>query len=207
MKPASRSISWACPTILSDISYEFSLVEEPDPSPPFEPNSAFSWLAERHLQSRVYTALDRLAPFSPIYGFGQEPMAWHSPPPSGAGNRVGLVVVEDNDGSIRQYGSNFVHREPRSSGHALPANLIERFRTATHHAQVNDAILLALDAVADDGWRRSIYQVECEGERFRTMPIYLAVVSREGGFFYCTSAHAHGPRQSRFALEFAGEVR
>jgi len=43
-------------------------------------------------------------------------------------------------------------------------------------------------------------------DRFRTMPIHLAIASCEGAWYYCTSAHAHGVMQSRLSLEFSGEL-
>ena len=197
--------SWADLEKLSDFQYELSIANEPVPIPYLDAHPAFEYIANKKLAKQLYAALDKLAPLLPFSGFDGTPLLWLSPPPSGTGNRIGLILVEDGEGRHRFFGSNFIGRSPRASGGAVPDDLLSRFLGCTGYRDTTALITEVLNAVATD-WQPAIAQVESEGERFRTMPIYLAVITRKCTAFYCTSARLEGHYQSKMSLEIFGEI-
>jgi len=199
--------SWADPSIENDFTHELQLASNPVHGYGLDPNSAFSYINSKKLHCALFRGLDAFAPLHPVPGFEPAPLLYFSPPPSGSGNRVGLVITEEAGGAHRIFGTNILHRAPSPSARPLTSDLLSKLRTSVNHSDTTSAVLSVLDAIVDEGWCAAICQVEREAERFRTMPIFVAIAATGGSHFYCTSAHAHGPRQSRFALEFAGEVR
>jgi hypothetical protein len=197
--------SWSDKSHVSDFSYELSIAREPEEIPSLPPQPAFTYLAKKRLESALYAALDKLAPLLPFPGFDGTPLLWLSPPPSSLDNRIGLILVEDDEGSHRFFGSNFIGQPPRASGTAVPDELLSRFLGCKGYIDTTALIAEVLNAVAAD-WQPAIAQVESEGERFRTMPIYLAVVTRKCTAFYCTSARLEGHPQSKMEIEFYGEL-
>ena len=197
--------SWADLEKLSDFQYELSIANEPVPIPYLDAHPAFAYITKKKLAKQLYAVLDKLAPLLPFPGFDGSPLLWLSPPPSGANNRIGLILVEDGEGRHLFFGSNFIEQTPRASGEAVPDDLLSRFLGCTGYIDTTALITKVLNAVAAD-WQPAIAQVESEGERFRTMPIYLAVVTRKCTSFYCTSARLEGHYQSKMSLEIFGEI-
>ena len=198
--------SWLDSGTSSDFQYEFSIAKEPEPIPGFKANPAFEYMNRMGLEKQLYAALDKLAPLLPIPGFDGTPLLWYSPPPSGSGNRVALVIVEDGQGTHRFYGSNIIGRSPEPSGEPVPTELFDRFIECKSYGDTTVLITKVLNSVVDTGWHWAIELVESEGERFRTMPIYVAIVTSECIAFCCTSSRVEGRHQSDMKLECYGEL-
>lgn len=200
--------SWSDPDKSSGFQYELSIATEPVPIPGLEANPAFAYLADKKLAKQLYGALDRFAPLLPIYGFHGITTHWYSPSPAGFGTRVIIVIAKDAAGTHSISGSNFIDLRPKSSGKPVPANLVDLFERCTTPSGKNALLAETLNAVITPDWYGAIDQVESEAEKFRTMPIYLAVVGGATTAFYCTSAHAevYG-HPARWDLETVAEMK
>ena len=198
--------SWSDPDKRSDFQYELSIANEPVLIPSLEANPAFAYIAKKGLEKKLYAALDKLAPLLPVPGFNGTPLLWFSPPPSGSGNRVGLVLVEDAQGNHKFVGSNFIGHLAKPIGGGVPPNLFDLFKECKSYNDATALIVGVLNGIVDIGWRWAIEKVEWEGQRFRTMPIYFAIVTRECTAFYCSSARLEGDFQSKMEIEYYGEL-
>ena len=198
--------SWSDPDKRSDFQYELSIANEPVPIPYLDAHPAFAYIAKKGLEKKLYAALDKLAPLLPVPGFNGTPLLWFSPPPSGSGNRVGLVLVEDAQGNHKFFGSNFIGNLAKPTRGAVHPNLFDLFKNCQSYHDTTALIVGVLSGIVDIGWRQAIEKMEWEGQRSRTMPIYFAIVTRECTAFYCTSARLEGDFQSKMEIEYYGEL-
>jgi hypothetical protein len=205
---ATPNNSWSDPDKLSDFQYELSIANEPVPIPYLNAHPAFEYIAKKNLAKQLYAALDRFAPLLPIYGFHGITSHWYSPSPAGFGTRVIIVIAKDAAGTHSILGSNWIDPRPKSSGKPVPANLVDLFKRCTNLSEKNALLVKTLNAVTTLDWHGAIDQVESEAEKFRTMPIYLAVVEGTTTAFYCTSARAevYG-HPARWDLETVAEMK
>ena len=203
----NQNNSWSDPDKRSDFQYELSIANEPVPIPSLEANPAFAYLADKKLAKQLYAALDRLAPLLPVVGFHGVTTHWYSPSPAGFGTRVVIVVSKDPTGTHRILGSNFIDPRPQSSCKPVPENLFERFAGCTTSTEKNALLVETVNAVITPDWHRAIDKVESEAVRFRTMPIYLAVITGTSPAFYCTSARTEScGHPARLDLETVCEL-
>lgn len=198
--------SWSDAKKRSDFNYELAYATDASSAIRRKAQPLFIWLHQKNAAAHFYKALNKFAPLRPINGLNDAPTLWHSPPPSGSDNRVGLVIAEDATGTVSIFGSNWV-RIPCPSNKPVPADVIDQLRQCNNDDDQNNLIADVIDAVAGVDWQKNIDKVEREGRRYRVMPIYLAVVGNSANFFYCTTAIVEDEHQADLSLECVCEVR
>ena len=203
--PILTQQSWGDPTKGSSFSCELESAKGTAPCQVDEITRVFQWIHQKRAVPLLYAALDKFAPLLPINGIEGRPNLWYSPPQSGEANSVGLVFLENEQGSVRLFGSNTVFRIT-PSGTPLPDALAGRFDACTSQFDTSRLITQVLDAAASSDWIDAIRRVETTSDWFRSMPIYVAVIRGGKAMFYCTNAVLQGKHQSNMALEACCEV-
>jgi hypothetical protein len=108
---ASLTISpWLDPRYDNIFRREMTLAAENSEYPGFQPEPTYVWLHKNGAEQHLYKALAKLAPLFPVNSYRGEVSSWVSPPPSGGGNRICLVVGNDATGRTRVVGGNYFHR-------------------------------------------------------------------------------------------------
>ena len=197
--------SWSDPTKESCFSCELESAKDTAPCQVDEITQLFQWIHQKRAVPLLYAALDKFAPLLPTNGIEGVPNLWLGPPPSGAGNAVGLVFLDDGNGGVRLYGSNIVHRVT-PSGLSVPQAFALQFRACKYQSDKNSLITETLNAAATHDWIESLRCVEMISDWFWAMPIYVAVISPNKSMFYCANAVLQGKHQSNMALEACCEV-
>ena len=187
---------------------EMTLASEDADFPGFQPDPTYVWLHKNGAEQHLYKALARLAPLFAVCSYRGEVSSWVSPPPSGGGNRICLVVGKDAKRNIRIVGGNYFHnldspRRPHTrgpeffraydAGDERAKQGLVRQATANWYAVLPFADGLGLDLCCE--WANA-------------MPIYITVLDDSTG----KSLVAYGPalvdglRPADFSYEYFGEV-
>lgn len=90
---------------------EISLVEDPIPGLENKPMEAFDWISKNNAKDLLFKSLAELVPLFPVLSYHGEVSSWLSPPPSGSGNAVFVVIGKDKHGQLRSIGGNYFNSE------------------------------------------------------------------------------------------------
>lgn len=189
---------------MDDFKYELAHVTDNAPAVRQTTQEPFKRIHKHHAEPLLKSALEQFAPLVPHYAWGNETYLLTSPPPFGAGNRVG-IVMELVNGKVRVAGTNWmpVARQGESSDNA---GFFDQYDFLTDDGQKNDLICEAICGAVTSGNIELVERVECDGRRYRTMPIYLLVIDGAKRWLYCTTAVVEGPAPFNSSLECVGEV-
>lgn len=206
--PLSAPISpWLKPNASSLIHYELELAKENLPFPPFIPHDAFSWILKNKGEGLLLRSLDRVVPLFPVIAYQRSIALWMSPPPSGAGSVVGIIMGKDKTNTLRCVGSNYLN-EPRLGGSGLPTaiDFFDQYDNGDRLARERliystiRASITPEHAADKDFWTRA-----CEA--FNTMLVYLVALTNEGSLLGIGPAQVDGIRPADFSVEFMGEIK
>ena len=199
--------AWPHPKLQNDFRHELDFARDTDPAVVAKAREPFKWLIAHKAEKLLFNALEKFAPLTPSMGVQGRPELWRAPPPSGAGNCVGIVITRDDKGRLRWVGSNILAM-PEQTADPCPADFLEKFDAAGSPAEQARIIQKAIARAASAGQHMAEVERVCrEGRRYRTMPIFLVVIDGDKQYFYATTALVEGPRQSKSALEFTGSVK
>ena len=187
-----------------DFSYELAIERSKDAAGSQPSHGAFKWIVKHKAESLLKDGLDKFAPLTAHYAWGDEPHMLTSPHPFGAGNRVGLVFEKAN-GVARVAGTNWMNElcagsSPSASG------FFAQFDSLTTDDQKNALIREAICSAITSDNLEWVDRVEREGRRYWTMPIYLLVIDGANRWLYCTTALVDGRPSYNTPLECVGEV-
>ncbi len=205
---------WLDPTKTNLFKDQFRLVDDlkldtwlKDMGPYFTPVEIYQWIFDHDGVDKFFRGLARLAPMFPARAYNGQVAIWTSPPPSGLGNAIYMVMGHDAKGELRLVGGNYF-TDPRSeSGPCLDsAKFFGEYDDADERTQrdlVRDAIQVALmpDDVA------LIYGIRAECEHVHTMAVYIRVLTDEGNLFHAAKAIVEGEKPADFSYEFFGEIK
>jgi hypothetical protein len=192
------------PKLSNDFQRESAFFRDADPAVRAKASEPFIWLVNNKAEPLLYSALARFAPLVPIAGLDGKPELWRSPPPSGLGGHVGIVIGLNTNGELRCVGSNCmpVPGKPTSSAPPEFFKTYDALRTIAD--QVNH-IHQTICAAASPHLVR-VESVCAEGQRYRTLPIFLAILDGAKHHFYATTSLVEGPRQTNSKLLATGKV-
>jgi len=212
-KRATKS-PWLDPNIGNLFRDQFRLINDREIDPElkeaggyFEPLPVFQWIASNSGQDLFFKGLARLAPMFPVMAYHNEIAVWTSPPPSGNGNVIFMVMGHDFNGKLRIVGGNYFTE--RWMGDGKPGTSMEFF-TEFDKLNKREAQSLVAGTVMtsitqnDNDYVQSVIQT-CE--YFHTMPIFITVLTRNGSLFQAGAAVIEGDRPTDFSHEFFGEVK
>lgn len=199
--------SWTAPNCHNDFRHELDIAGDADTGVRTRAHAAFKWLKNNSAERWLFAALERAAPLVPMTGLRGTPDHWRSPPPSGAGNCVGIVIGRGADGTLRCAVSNTLTRGYPVRGAGAPSRTLGGTTMPDPDTLDAPAIQAEIENAAfGGGHEEHVEHVIREGRRCATMPLFLVVFGDGAPHFYATTALAQTGRQYLFRREFTGEV-
>ena len=71
---------------------EISFVEDPVSNPYYKPMEIFKWICKHKAKKLLFNALALFAPLFPVVSYKGQISSWQSPPPSGLGNVIFIII-------------------------------------------------------------------------------------------------------------------
>jgi hypothetical protein len=196
---------WQDPSAESPIRTELSLASDPIDFPMYKSLKAFQWIHKYNAEDLLFRGLTKFAPLYPVIAYKGEISSWLSPPPSGSGNTVLLILGKDKKGMVRLVGTNYLNM-PQCNNNFTANNFFEDYNRATSRTEKESLIynMISSQMTWDD--LRIAKQVTHQAEVVRTMPIALLVLDGEKSYMAFSPAVVYGNYPSDMSLEFMGEV-
>ena len=202
-----RTSPWLRANAESVLHYELELAQENSDHPGYRPLEIFKWIEDNNAKEVLFRALAKLAPMFPVRAYRGDIAAWTSPPPSGAGTKIFLVVGNTKGNKIRAVGGNYFNRPtPKSFENTSSQAFFSRFDIERHDRDKYRLIAETIEksiAVLEPGEQ---FHCEIECERFHTMPLYLVILAENKTFAIATPVVIQGERPTDFSFEFCGEL-
>lgn len=206
-KDKSRNSSpWITHRNNSVFGYEMGIAEDPSCHWFSKPHPLFHWLNENNLNSALFDVLAKLSPLHPVVSYNGHTSLWLSPPPSGSGNAVGIIIGRDKSNQVRIIGTNFMNC-PAGSINTPNACVFEAFdalagNTLAIYRLIENEISSRMTS-EEVGISKVI---EHEAYKYRTMPIYILAIDGDKSYFGIDTAVVSGDHPSDMSYEFAGEI-
>ena len=186
---------------------ELVLAQENLGLPGFKPTPLYAWIHDNAASEAFFNGLAKLAPLFPVVGYNRVVSSWVSPPPSGQGNVVMVVLGKDSNNIVRVVGSNRLNlpRNPVSHLHSAP-DFFAKYDNSSEYEQQNlvrGAIGSGLATFDSD----IVRELQRYCKLFNTMPIFIVILDGESPLFGCGPAVVEGFRQADFTYEFSGEIK
>ena len=186
---------------------ELVLAQENLGLPGFKPTPLYAWIHDNAASEAFFNGLAKLAPLFPVVGYNRVVSSWVSPPPSGQGNVVMVVLGKDSNNIVRVVGSNRLNlpRNPVRHLHSAP-DFFAKYDNSSEYEQQNlvrGAIGSGLATFDSD----IVRELQRYCKLFNTMPIFIVILDGESPLFGCGPAVVEGFRQADFKYEFSGEIK
>jgi hypothetical protein len=185
---------------------EFQLAEENLPDAYFTPLEPYRWIHEHNGQKLFFKGLAQYAPMFPLFAYQRQVAVWTSPPPSGFGNAIYMVMGHDTEGVLRLVGGNYFNEPTRCSGSPQAStDFFTQFDNAGHHEK-EQLVRQTVQRSISHGDKELLRNIRRECEHFHTMAIYLTVLTDEGSLFHAAKAVIEGRKTADFSYEYFGEI-
>ena len=196
---------WQDPSLENLFRTELSLVSDPIDLPMYKSLTAFQCIHKTKTAGLLFRGLTKFAPLYSVNAYKREISSWLSPPPSGSGNTVLLILGIDRKGKARLVGTNYLNM-PQCNNNFTAINFFEDYDRATSRTEKESLIynMISSQMTLDD--LRNAKQVTYQAEVVRTMPIALLVLDGEKSYMAFSPAVVYGNYPSDLSLEFLGEV-
>lgn len=199
------SYLWTHPRLSNPIRRKLDEAMDANPAVRAKAVEPFPWIVANNAAPVLFTALSQCAQLKATTGLEGKPAGWLAPPPAGIGNHIGIVLCKDDKGEVRCFATNSMAM-PEKTSTPCPAKFAEQFQTLRSKADQAKLIQSACAAAASDGHLEEVAQVAEESQRYRTMPIFLVVLTGNEAHMFATPAIVDGPRQVDLDLQFTGKV-
>jgi hypothetical protein len=196
---------WEDASLENPIRTELSLANDPIDLPIYKSRPEFQWIDKYNAGDLLFKGLTKFAPLYPVIAYKGEISSWLSPPPSGSGNTVLLILGKNKKGMVRLVGTNYLNM-PQCNNNFTAINFFEDYDKATSRTEKESLIynMISSQMTWDD--LRIAKQVTHQAEVVRTMPIALLVLDGEKSYMAFSPAVVCGNYPSNMSLEFMGEV-
>ena len=196
---------WQDPSLENLFRTELSFVSDPIDLPMYKSLTAFQWIHKTKTAGLLFRGLTKFAPLYPVISYKGEISSWLSPPPSGSGNTVLLILGKDRKCKARLVGTNYLNM-PQCNNNFTAINFFEDYDRATSRTEKESLIynMISSQMTLDD--LRNAKQVTYQAEVVRTMPIALLVLDGEKSYMAFSPAVVYGNYPSDMSLEFMGEI-
>jgi hypothetical protein len=199
---------WLDTSLTNYVTDEVSYVLDPINSSYYKPHELFVWLCKNKAESALLNGLANLAPLFPFASYHDMVGTWYSPPPSGSGNAV-VIVMGKHDGKVRMIGGNYFNEMPNSYKRNVSndfwnsVDLIESEMEKTRYIALYVQQNMSSE---DDEFARTVTQ---DANNARVMPVYLVLIGEEGekNSFWAMPAIVNGRRTSDMSHEKMWEVK
>jgi len=186
---------------------EFQLAKENLPGAYFTPLEPYRWIFQQNGDQLFFRALAQLAPMFPLRGYHNQIAVWTSPPPSGRGNAIYIVMGQDKNSQLRLVGGNYFTEPKSESGSPLDSesffNLYDQINERDKQQLVRETVKRSIKT--EDASLLSNIVRECE--HFHTMAIYITALTATGSLFHAGKAVIEGVNPADFSYEFFGEIK
>lgn len=196
---------WQDPSLENLFRIELSLVSDPIDLPMYKSLTAFQWIHKTKTAGLLFRGLTKFAPLYPVNAYKGEISSWLSPPPSGSGNTVLLILGKDQKGKARLVGTNYLNM-PQCNNNFTAINFFEDYDKATSRTEKESLIYNMISSQMTWDELRIANQVTYQAEVVRTMPIALLVLDATKSYMAFSPAVVYGNHPSDMSLEFLGEV-
>lgn len=211
----SRSVTpspWLDDTKTNCFRDEFRLIKDlmidtwlKDMGPYFTPIEPYEWIYKNNGESLFFKGLARLAPMFPVVAYHEQVALWISPPPSGLGNAIYLVMGYDKDKRLRLVGGNYFTEPNLQNGPTLSATaFFEKYDQEDLRGQL-ELVRKTVEASIKTADARLLLNIRRECEHFHTMAIYITILNDSGSMFHAGKAVIEGVKPADFSYEFFGE--
>lgn len=175
--------------------------------PYFTPIEIYQWIFDHAGVDKFFRGLDLLAPMFPVLAYHGQVAVWTSPPPSGLGNAIYMVMGHDCKGELRLTGGNYF-TDPRSEcGPRLNSATFFHLYDKADDRIKQDLVRDAVQCNLQPNDIELIYRIRAECEHVHTMPVYIRVLTNEGSLFHAAKAIIEGEKPADFSYEFFGEIK
>jgi hypothetical protein len=209
LAPATSSTSispWLDSHRYNWFRYQVQLAVDNSDIPGFQPFPAYVWIHKNGAASQLYKALAKFAPLFPVVGYEGCVCSWISPPPSGFGNVICLVIGKDGAGRVRLVGGNTL-TTPRhqNSTQSSATEFFARYDSSTPEKR-NELVLDTINSSMNGVDRVVASRIELDCEAFHAMPVYITVLDGNESQFSVGPAAVEGDRPADFSFESFGEI-
>ena len=198
--------AWNPKTKLSTfIADQSKLLRDADPAERAKAHEVFRWIDSNNAFGVVVNALTRCAPVKAIVGVEGQPNLWLSPPPCGQGHHVGIVFGPPEKGAVRCVASNEIVQPGKDSKASCPKNLFQLFDTSKLTGDQVQLVQQVVNAACADQLEL-VEKVCTECQTFRTMAVFIVVLTADKPLLFVTTLLATSPQQKNPKLAFTGKV-
>lgn len=173
----------------------------------FTPIEIHQWIHDHKGEGLFFEGLAHYAPMFPLVSYRGQVAVWTSPPPSGLGNAIYLVMGHDKDQRLRLVGGNYFTEPEQQSGSTLPAaSFFEQYGQTDQRGQLQ-LVKDTVETSIQPEYASLLLNIRRECECFNTMAIYITVLTDSGSLFHAAPAVIDGEKPSDFSYEFFGEIK
>jgi hypothetical protein len=172
----------------------------------FTPVEIYQWIYQKNGKNLFFKGLARLAPMFPVLSYHGQVTAWTSPPPSGHGNAIYLVMGHDKAGKLRLVGGNYFTEPKQQSGPTLlSAPFFTQYDQADQRGQLQ-LVNVTVEKSIQHADGNLLLNISRECEHFHTMAVYVTALTDTGSLFHAGKAVIEGVKPADFSYEFFGEI-
>ena len=188
---------------------QFQLAKENLPGGYYQPLPIYKAIHQLNGEDLLYRGLAKLAPLSPLISSSGIVSVWLSPPLSGRGNTVFIVMGRDSNGNLRLVGGNYYREPKRREGNCLTSiDFFGQF-DAKPISEQRQLLKDMIEFCIQEGDESYLDSLDSYCEFFNTMPIYVMLLD-EGvstkALFHGFPAVTEGYRPCDMSKEFFGEI-
>lgn len=197
---------WLDPNMSNLFRDELQLARENDSQSRIKPYPLFTWIQSYGGEQLLFNGLARFAPMFPTIAYHGQIAVWTSPPPSGSGNAVFIVMGHDGTGEIRLVGGNYFTEPVREADLAGTSveffNNYDRATTDQRQELIRKTVMRSM--APED--MNLVHSISRQCELFHTMGVYLVTLTPQGSLFAATPAVVQGDHLADFSYEHFGEI-
>lgn len=205
---------WLDPHVGNLFRDEFRLVQDLKIDPwleqagaDFKPIEIYRWIDRHHGEALFFKGLASFAPMFPVIGYHDQVASWISPPPSGFGNAIFMVMGHDNTGMLRLVGGNYFTEPSRQIGEPLTnTDFFAQYDMANDRRKQSLVLETVSKSISPED-KSLLHDISQECEHFHTMAIYITVLTSEGCLFHAAKTVVEGVKPADFSYECFGEVK
>lgn len=173
----------------------------------FKPIELYRWIDGHKGKNKLFEGLARYAPMFALQAYHGQVAVWTSPPPSGLGNAIYLVMGHDKDQKLRLVGGNYFTEPKQQSGSTVSgAEFFKQYDQADQYSQLQ-LVKKTVEVSIQPEDASLLLNIRRECEHFHTMAIYITVLTDPGSMFHAGKAVIEGVKPADFSYEFFGEIK
>lgn len=173
----------------------------------YKPIELYRWIDQNKGKAKFFEGLARYAPMFALRAYHGQVAVWTSPPPSGFGNAIYLVMGHDKDQQLRLVGGNYFNEPKQQSVSTVSgAAFFAQYDREDQRGQ-RQLVRNTIEASIQPEDASLLLNIRRECEHFHTMAIYITVLTDTDSMFHAGKAVIEGVKPADFSYEFFGEIK